>query len=153
MSRERYGIVVCPDCQNARSVDLTNKTTKCNYCGNRMKIKKMNIYYQTNSQKEAAWAVGRLNEKLKGKEEPIKEKKEFSDPYYKAVKESSKGDNQRDKLLIIARILTDELGEFNREDLEKVAEKTDIGDVDTIIKNIRKIDEIYEPEHGVFKST
>ena len=55
--------------------------------------------------------------------------------------------------MIIARILTDELGEFNREDLEKVAEKTDIGDVDTIIKNIRKIDEIYEPEHGVFKST
>lgn len=151
MSRERYGIIVCPDCQNARSVDLTTKTTKCNYCGNTMKIKKMNIYYQTNSQKEAVWAVQRLNEKLRGKEIP-KEEKRSSDPYYKAIKKSTKGKNQKEKLLIIARVLTKNLGQFDRKDLEKIAEKGDLGDVDDIIVNIRKIDDIYEPETEVFRT-
>ncbi|MFO7792533.1 MAG: DUF1922 domain-containing protein [Candidatus Saliniplasma sp.] len=151
MSRERYGIIVCPDCQNARSVDLSNKTASCNYCGNKMKIKKMNIYYQTNSQKEAVWAVQRLNEKLRGKEIPRK-KNEPSDPYYMAIKKSDEGENKREKLLIMARVLTRELGEFGREDLEEISEKGDLGDADTMIEDIRKIDEVYEPEPEIFKS-
>lgn len=151
MSRNRYGIIVCTDCQNARSVDLTNKTTRCNYCGNRMKIKKMNIYYQTNSQKEAAWAVGRLNEKLRDKEISRKQD-EPSNPYYLAIKKSHDGENKREKLLIIARVLTRELGQFSRGDIEKISEIGNLGDVDTLIKNIRKIDEVYEPEPEVFKS-
>ncbi len=150
MSKERYGVIVCSDCQNARCVDLSNKTTTCNHCGNKMKIKRMNIYYMTRSQKEGAWAVRRLNEKLKGKEIP-EEKKEPSDPYYKAIKESSQGKDEKERLLIMARVMTKELGEFGRGDIENLAEIGDLGDVDKLIEKIRKIDDIYEPKNETFK--
>jgi len=149
---EKYGIIVCTNCRFAKVVDLSNKSTKCNHCGKNLKIKKMKIHYKTNSQSEASWAVGRINAKMKGEEFNLKDKEKEKDSYSKALEESSHGDNKKERLEIMCRVLSEELDGFNRDDLSKLSERGDLGDVDDLIEQIRKLEEVYEPEHEVFKT-
>ncbi len=151
MKSERYGIIVCPECHNARVVDLSNKTVSCSHCGKRLKIKKMKLYYETDSQKEASWAVGRINAKMEDGELPEKEEKE-KDVYAKALESSSVGDNRRERLTALAKVLSRELGEFDEEDIKVIAERADLGSEEDIIEDLRKIDIVYEPRNRVFKT-
>ncbi|MFP4052184.1 MAG: DUF5817 domain-containing protein [Thermoplasmata archaeon] len=151
MNKE-YGIIVCTNCKFAKVVDLSNKSTKCNHCGKNLKISKMKIHYKTDSQSEASWAVGRINAKVRGKEFDVEEEKKEKDPYSLALEESKHGSNKKERLEIMCRVLTDEIGKIDREDLKKLSEKGDLGDVDDLIESIRKLEDVYEPEHGIFKS-
>lgn len=151
MNKE-YGIIVCTKCKFAKVVDLSNKSTKCNHCGKNLKISKMKIHYKTDSQSEASWAVGRINAKVRGKEFDVEEEEKDIGPYSLAIKESKHGSNKKERLEIMCRVLTDELGKIDREDLNKLSRKGELGDVDDMIDEIRKLEEIYEPEHEVFKS-
>lgn len=152
MKRERYGIVVCPNCRYAKGVDLTTKFTDCPHCGKRLKIEKMKIYYRSASQDEISWAVGKLNAKIRGEEIPKREEKEKEDPYYRAVKRGEEGEGEREKLMIIMRELTSDLGEVDREDMEKIADLLGEEDVEGMIEKLRRLDEVYEPEEGVFRA-
>ena len=152
MTGKKYGIVVCPNCQNAKAVDLSNKSSKCSHCGKKLEISRLKIYYEAESQEEISWAVGQLNAKMRNKEIPKKDEQENVDVYSLALKEGYIGSNQREKLLSMSRVLTKKLDSFGREDIKKLAERGDIGDVDDIIEKLRKIDEIYEPEFEVFKA-
>ncbi len=150
--KEEYGIIVCTDCKFAKVVDLDKKSTKCNHCGKNLKISKMKIHYKTNSQSEATWAVGRINAKIRGEEFDIDESEEKKDAYSQALEESDHGSNKKERLEIMCRVLTDKIGKIDRDDLKTLSEKGDLGDVDDLIENIRKLEDVYEPENEVFKS-
>lgn len=153
MSRKKYGIIVCQNCKYAKAVDLSNKTAKCSHCGKNLKIKKMKVYFESGSQKETSWAVGRLNAKLKKGELPEEEKETEKSPYMKAKEQASAGDNEKERIVIMARVLTREMGSFGIDDLEKICDIMGWGDVDDMIEKIRKLeDEIYEPKQNVFKA-
>ena len=65
----KYGVVVCPKCKNTKAVQLIYKTSKCNRCGKILVLKKLNIFYRTNSEQNLRQAIGFINaqidEKLK----------------------------------------------------------------------------------------
>ncbi|MGM0510288.1 MAG: DUF5817 domain-containing protein [Thermoplasmatota archaeon] len=153
MTWGKFGIVVCPNCQYAKAVDLSNNKTKCSHCGKNLKISKLKVYYESKSQKETSWAVGRLNAKIRGGELPEGEKEREKSPHKKAKEEASVGDNKKEKIVIIIKTLTRELGQVERHDIEKMCDLMGWSDVDSIIEKIRKLeDEIYEPKTGVFKA-
>lgn len=149
---EEYGIIVCTSCKFAKVVDLDKKSTKCNHCGKNLKIGKMKIHYKTKSQSEASWAVGRINAKVRGEDFDIEKEEKEKDAYSLALEESKHGSNKKERLEIMCRVLSDELGEIGRDDLNTLSEKGDLGDVDDLIENIRKLEDVYEPEHEVFRS-
>ncbi|MFO8109312.1 MAG: hypothetical protein R6U17_02145 [Thermoplasmata archaeon] len=149
MSGERYGIVVCTSCGFARAVDLRNKTTGCSHCKKRLDLSRMRIYYKTNSTSELSWAVGRMNAKLNKSEIPVQEEKE-SDIYGRIVKRLKEGSNRKERLIIMASMLTSEFGSFGREEMMMLNERTDLGDIDEVMEHLRKLDEIYEPREEKF---
>ncbi|VVB60985.1 Uncharacterised protein [uncultured archaeon] len=60
----RFGVIVCPQCKQVKSVDLSSKTTKCIRCGKTLQIKKLKIFYETESQEKLRNAIGLLNAEL-----------------------------------------------------------------------------------------
>ncbi|MFW6064349.1 MAG: DUF5817 domain-containing protein [Candidatus Natronoplasma sp.] len=148
----KYAIIVCSRCRTPKTALLTNKTTKCHQCGKRLTLKKMKIHYRTDSKEEASWAIGRLNAEMRGGELPEKEDSEEKGPYVKASKEAEVADNEGERLEIISRVLSEEVGTFGIEDVEKVYELLGRKDVDELEKKIKRLEEIYEPEEGVFRS-
>ncbi len=149
MSGGRYGVIVCTKCGLARAVDLRTKTTECSHCGKRLKIEKMKIYYRTDSRSEISWAVGRLNARMDDSELPKREEKD-SDIYGDIVEEVKKGGDRRERLVIIASMLTKEYGAFGEEELLELIKRVDIGELDELIEGFRSLDEVYEPQPGKF---
>ena len=60
----KFGVMACPNCRQAFGVSLSQKTTRCPRCGKQWKVKHLQIFYSTNSQRELSEAVGAMNEKL-----------------------------------------------------------------------------------------
>ncbi|MEF8874078.1 MAG: hypothetical protein V5A88_05340 [Candidatus Thermoplasmatota archaeon] len=150
--RGKFGVIVCPDCKAAKVVDLTDKTSGCHRCGKRLVLKKMRVYYRTDSRKEARWAIGRVNAEMSGGEMPEEEEeKESDDPHVKASRKAEVAENERERLSIISRVLCEEMGSFGIEDINKVYDLLgrEIEDLETKLK---RMEEIYEKEEGVFRS-
>ena len=63
----RCGIIVCPHCNQVKGVDLSLKTTKCIRCGKTLQMKKLKIFYETESQEQLRKAIGLLNTELEKK--------------------------------------------------------------------------------------
>ncbi|PNX46189.1 MAG: hypothetical protein BV459_06900 [Thermoplasmata archaeon M11B2D] len=63
----RFGVIVCPYCRLVKGVDLFSKTTKCIRCGKTLWLKKVKIFYKTDSQEKLRQAVGLMNAQLEGK--------------------------------------------------------------------------------------
>ena len=63
----RFGVIVCPYCKLVKAVDLSSKTTKCIRCGKILQLKKVKIFYETDSQEKLRQAVGLMNAQLQGK--------------------------------------------------------------------------------------
>ncbi|MEF8832435.1 MAG: DUF1922 domain-containing protein [Candidatus Thermoplasmatota archaeon] len=148
----KYAIIVCSECKTPKTVLLTNKTTKCHQCGKRLTLDKMKIHYQTDSKEEASWAIGRLNAEMSGGNLPEKEDKKEKDPHAKASKEAEIADGENERLDIISRILSEELGSFKLDDVKKVYELLGREDVNDLEEKLKRSEEIYEPEEGVFRS-
>jgi hypothetical protein len=60
----RFGVIVCPQCKQVKGLKLSSKTTKCIRCGRTLQMKKLKIFYKTNSQEKLRQAIGLLNAKL-----------------------------------------------------------------------------------------
>ncbi len=151
MNRGRYGVVVCTRCGNAKGVDMGSTTTQCPHCRKRLVVKILKVFYRSDSQTEIAGVVGELNAKLRDVEIPIKESKE-PETYTLALRESSIGSNERERYVMIGRVLARELGTFDKNDLEKVISIRGVGDIDEILDVLRKSDLFYEPQAGTFKA-
>jgi len=63
----RYGVIVCPQCNQVKGVDLNSRTTRCFHCGKTLQMKKLKIFYETESQEKLHEAVGLMNAELEGK--------------------------------------------------------------------------------------
>ena len=63
----RFAVIVCPRCQKAKGVDISSKTTKCPGCGKILPIKKLKIFYETDSQEKLRQAIGLINAEVDGK--------------------------------------------------------------------------------------
>lgn len=148
---EKFGVIVCTDCRNSKAVDLTHKTSRCHRCGKKLILKKMKVYYRTNSREEASWAIGRLNAEMSGGELPEKEEERVEDPYVRASKEAGIADDERERLGIICRVLDESMGHFTLEDVKKVYSLLGREDPDDMEKKLRDLKEIYEPREGVFR--
>jgi hypothetical protein len=61
------GVIVCPHCQQVKGVALSSKTTKCIRCGRTLNIKKLKIFFKTESQEKLRQAIGRMNAELEKK--------------------------------------------------------------------------------------
>jgi len=69
----RFGIIVCPKCKKAKSIDLSFKTTRCLRCGKLLRIEKLKILYVTDSEQKLRQAIGLINAEMDGKLEDFKE--------------------------------------------------------------------------------
>ncbi len=64
MQPTEYGVVVCPDCEMARAVNLSHTTVACQHCGKRFKLRTRQVLYRADDAREAAAAVADVNRKL-----------------------------------------------------------------------------------------
>jgi hypothetical protein len=62
----RFGVIVCPQCKYVKGLELFSKTTKCIRCGKTLELKKLKIFYETDSQEKLRQAIGVLNAELDG---------------------------------------------------------------------------------------
>lgn len=153
MSDEKFGVIVCTDCNRAKAADLSVEKTECPYCGTKLTVSEMKIYFESSSFKETKWAVGRINSKMEGIDEEIKDDEPTKlGPYAKAMTESSSADDEREKLTIIAQVLTQEIGKVGEKEISELAQRADLGTEEEIEKKLRRLDEVFEPENGVFKA-
>jgi len=60
----RFGVIVCPQCKQVKGIVLSSQTTKCIRCGRTLQMKKLKIFYETDSQEKLRQAIGLLNAKL-----------------------------------------------------------------------------------------
>jgi len=60
----RFGVIVCPECKQVKGIELSSKTTKCIRCGKTLPLKKVKIFYETDSQEQLRQAIGLVNVKL-----------------------------------------------------------------------------------------
>jgi len=68
----KFGIIVCPRCKKAKVVDLSCKTTKCHRCDKVLKLKKLKILYETDSEHKVRQALGLVNAEMDGRLEEFK---------------------------------------------------------------------------------
>ncbi|MFA5102454.1 MAG: hypothetical protein WC525_04825 [Candidatus Thermoplasmatota archaeon] len=60
----RFGVIVCPKCKQVKAVQLSSKTTKCIRCGTILTLKKLKIFYETDSQEQLRQMIGVLNAEM-----------------------------------------------------------------------------------------
>ena len=63
----KFGVIVCPICKKAKGVNLSNKTTKCLYCGRIIRLDKVKILYKTESRQKLQNALGLINADMDGR--------------------------------------------------------------------------------------
>jgi len=68
----KYGIFVCTRCKKAKVVDLSCKTSKCHRCGKILKLEKLKIWYETDSENKVRQALGLFNAEMDGRLEEFK---------------------------------------------------------------------------------
>lgn len=61
---EEYGVVVCPRCEMARGVKLSQKSTTCARCGKTFQIRTRKILYRARNAREVGAAVAEINKRL-----------------------------------------------------------------------------------------
>ena len=63
----KYGVIVCPNCKQVKGVELRYKSTNCIKCNKSIKLDKVKILFETNSNEELSRAIGLINADLDGK--------------------------------------------------------------------------------------
>jgi hypothetical protein len=63
----RLGAIICPNCTQVKGVDLSKQTTRCIRCGKTLHLKKLTIFYATESQEQLRHAIGLLNAEIQKK--------------------------------------------------------------------------------------
>ena len=68
----RFGVIVCPRCKKVKGVELSSKTTRCPGCGKVLTLKKLKIFYETDSQEKLRQVIGLVNAEFAGKRTEFK---------------------------------------------------------------------------------
>ncbi len=149
----KYGVIICPDCKKSKVIDFRNKTTVCSQCGKKLILKKMKIQYRTNSREEASWVIGQLNAQMEGEELPKKKQDEkLKDPFAKAAKKSEIASDEKERLELVCTALDDNMDGFKIEDIEKVYRLMGKKTPKNLKNKLKHLENIYEPEKGVYRA-
>lgn len=68
----KYGVIVCPRCKQVKGVELKYKSTNCPKCNKNIKLDKVRILFETNSEEALRHAIGLVNADFDGKSEDFK---------------------------------------------------------------------------------
>jgi hypothetical protein len=60
----RLGVIICPQCKQVKGVALSSKTTRCIRCGKTLELKKLKIFFETDSQEKLRQVIGILNAQM-----------------------------------------------------------------------------------------
>lgn len=61
-----YGIVVCPDCRQAKAYEQGTTQTTCPTCGDTLDVTALRTVFETSEEAKLREAVGRINARLAG---------------------------------------------------------------------------------------
>lgn len=149
-----FGVVICPNCNRPRGVDLSAKKAMCPVCGRHIDLKKSRIYFETDSEAELAGAVRKLGEQISGDLEDhtvsvLRERKkgDFFDP--DLVRKPSRAIEDEDQARRIVKELSAGSGEFSVDDLCRI-----IGDEEvarTLLEKLLSEGIIFEPRPGRYR--
>lgn len=67
--KDKYGVVVCPNCEFVRVVELKHKTSKCGRCGKQSKMKKLKKFATSDSMEKMRLVASELRAKQRGEED------------------------------------------------------------------------------------
>jgi hypothetical protein len=148
----KYGIIVCPKCGMAKGVQTTKKTTTCQ-CGREIKLRRMKLRFQTDSPMELAKSVAAANAAIRGGGQiPSEKRSRKKEPYSVIAERSEQARDPVDKMVAIAKGLTDLKGEFTEEDLGKVLQSIGKGSAEAMVSKLQRLNLIYETGEGKFRA-
>jgi len=132
-----YCILRCPGCSKAKNVLSNVKTARCDFCSKRFDLRNRKIFFTTDNVHEAVEVIGRLNSELAGNEKEFisaleegmllesggKDRAAFDSVYQYIGYRLSEASGEKKKMETAVRLLTDELGSFNMNDLCRALEE------------------------------
>jgi hypothetical protein len=174
----KFGIILCKRCNRALGVNLRFKSTKCPFCNRKVKFFKDNIEYSTDSEKDLALKISKINEQifeevevdldlktknqkgtLRNLSSEVAAKKaepqiyENLDPF-KRIALKYKDENE--SILLIEKLikaLGQELGEITLENFQKLLTECNLNQ-DKVIEYLDQMKTqgiIFEPKIGIYK--
>jgi hypothetical protein len=165
----RFGVILCPQCKNARGIVLGSKTTTCTRCQKHINLKNAKIIVEADSETELAKAVGEVNTreyegeniyledvKLYSKVKEQREE-EFEEPeklYGYIARKLSEINGKDKKIVVAAKELTNKIGEFSENDFFEVLKRAGFGKGDDLHRLLTRLLEneiIYEPKNGLYR--
>ena len=148
----KYGVIVCPKCGMAKGVESSKKTTTC-HCGREIQLSRVKLMFLTDSPHELADSVAAANASLKGGERmPSERKSRKRDPLAAIVELAKPVKDPLERMLIVARGLTELKSEFEFDDLKKVASMLGKDSPEDMLARLKEHNLVYETSAGTFKA-
>lgn len=110
-----FAVVVCPGCHKPRGIKLSSQKSTCPRCGRSVEVRKALIHFQSPDVREIKAFINSMS----GFCPPVKEE-ECLDPWI-ALRDRVKSERDpEERLFVIASGLSEILGTFTVEDVERV---------------------------------
>ena len=138
-----FAIIGCSECGKKRIVDLSDKYSKCPYCGKKVKNDDMAVIYQSADQAEVRAAFDAVTGFIK----PDKEEKDDKDPLSTLAYKVEHTTDINRKMELIAAELTRIKGTFTLEDVEELVP----GKGEQYLKMMLTTCTAYEVGYGKYK--
>jgi hypothetical protein len=148
----KYGLVICPSCGKARGVETAKKTSTCP-CGRQGRLYKSHIRFETDSPLELAEAVAQANTQLaSGKKYRRPRSKKAKDVYARTAERAKGLRDVTESAEAVVRSLTEEIGDFSVEDLERVLTLLGKGSPDEMLSRLIDANIVFEVGEGRYRS-
>ena len=138
-----FAIIGCSECGKKRIVDLSDKYSKCPYCGKKVRNDDMAVIYQSADQAEVRAAFDAVTGFIK----PDKEEKDDKDPLSTLAYKVEHTTDINRKMELIATELTRIKGTFTLEDVEELVP----GKGEQYLKMMLTTCTAYEVGYGKYK--
>lgn len=159
---------MCPKCrQHAQIIERGKKTLKCQYCGALLQIRKLRIFYSSESLEDSVLFRTRLQAEISGKGNDIfslapSDGSEYSAPEtensVKIFKLPQKNtfinlSPKKDPKSILLEILRTTGGKIEKKELQQKALEKGITQekFEKILKNLLETGELYSPQPGILR--
>lgn len=139
-----FGIITCSGCSRNRIINLCDETTACPYCGQKAVTKDMRILYSDRDQSKVRDALAYLSGT---KPEEKKKIDRNIDPMSSLEYRVENTNDIKDKMLVIAKGLTEIQGTFTVEDVEKFVP----GKGEKYLKAMLNACIVYETGYGKYR--
>lgn len=162
-----YGVVVCPDCRQAKAYEKGTTTTTCASCQEPLDVTTLRTAFETDDEAKLREAVGRINARLAGDPGALDDVleggglaagQEGLDAYGAGQGAPTPGSSRpstRERVEEAARDLADRAddGAFSRTSFEEALDERDVDPVkaDHYLSALVEEGVLYEPRSGEFR--